>query len=208
MLPQSQSETQIVCITRLFLQVILLVHESVAESEFKLDLNKCLHVTCTTEIVVLRQSQRLSLPSQSNLSLEKHSWLPTVSARRKLDGNVHGAENVSLDAFPSVGNLDLAGRILFPVRWKLYKENLSVPLHISFVQKLRYVRSEMFKWIIRGWFSHYMVLSCIDGVLHLDRLLGKKWKPVYMHSTMLFSAGGCCQIHNRHSVSAQRAMNV
>ncbi len=54
---------------------------------------------------------------------------------------VHGAENVSLDAFPSVGNLDLAGRILFLVRWKLYKEILSEPLHISFVQKLRYVRS-------------------------------------------------------------------
>ncbi len=55
---------------------------------------------------------------------------------------VHGAENVSLDAFLSVGNLDLAGRILFLVRWKLYKEILSVPLHISFVQKLRYVRSD------------------------------------------------------------------
>ncbi len=60
---------------------------------------------------------------------------------RNLTEIVHGAENVSLDVFPSVGNLIFAGRILFLARQKLYKEILSVPLHISFVQKLRHVRS-------------------------------------------------------------------
>ncbi len=82
------------------------------------------------------------------ISEDSPPWLANVtpdSQRFRPKGNlteiVHGAENVSLDAFPSVGNLILAGRIPFLVRRKLYKEILSVPLHISFVQKLRYVRS-------------------------------------------------------------------